>query len=174
MTSRFAQVTASSEIIDEGRAECNMEYKRAESRSDPVGTTVWSRVSENARKLALIYACSADAQNPIISEEAVTWANRLVIHQARRMLYQAQNYVYESEFDHRCKRLGKWLRKFQDWVPYWRISRAFKWSEKDHQAVRVALLNQGVIEYQEDQTSGRPKKMYKFRRKEQSNGNPNS
>ncbi len=41
------------------RRASEAEYAKAESNGDPVGTTVWGRVPEQIRKLALIYAVSA-------------------------------------------------------------------------------------------------------------------
>lgn len=58
-------------ILVETRLEAEAEYAKAEASGDPVGTTVWGRANEHARKLALIYAVSQDHESPEIGGEAV-------------------------------------------------------------------------------------------------------
>lgn len=67
---------------------------------------IWARANEKARRLALIYACSANHQDPRINVDAVRWACEFVEHQTRRMLFMAGTNVSENEFDARCKKLG--------------------------------------------------------------------
>ena len=52
-------------------------------------STCWSRVHEQALKLALIYAVSEDHRSPRIGLAAAEWATRLALHSARRMAYVA-------------------------------------------------------------------------------------
>jgi len=49
----------------------------------------WSRVHEQALKLALIYAVSEDHRSPRIGLAATEWATRLALYSARRMAYVA-------------------------------------------------------------------------------------
>ena len=63
-----------SEMLIENRHMAEAEYAKAEQRSDAVGTTVWGRVSEQTRKLALIYAISENHREPKIDVPAVEWA----------------------------------------------------------------------------------------------------
>ena len=72
------------------------EYARAESRNDPVGTTVWGRVNEHIRKLALLYAISEDYEQPSIGGAAVKWAANFAIHNARRMLAMAARHAADN------------------------------------------------------------------------------
>lgn len=58
----------------ESRKECEQQYALAESRGDAVGTTVWGRVNEHSRKLALLYAISENPRSPRISLAAAQWA----------------------------------------------------------------------------------------------------
>jgi hypothetical protein len=96
------QTDEARELLIETRLAAEAEYSRAEAKSDEVGTTVWGRVSENVRKLALIYAVSQDHQNPTIGRDAVAWASAFVQHQTRRMLFMASQHVAEGEFDAEC------------------------------------------------------------------------
>ncbi|NQU22699.1 MAG: bifunctional DNA primase/polymerase [Candidatus Nealsonbacteria bacterium] len=88
------------------REEAEAEY----AHCDPVGTTVWGRVSEQTRKLALLYAISEDYQRPRIGKDAVSWASRLVVHQTQRMLAMAEGHVAENPFHAECLKLLQKLR----------------------------------------------------------------
>ncbi len=103
-----SQTPEAREILVETRLEAEAEYDRAESLADEVGTTVWGRVAEHARKLALIYAISENHTAPQISRDAAEWARRFAIHQARRMLFMAQFHVADNPFHAECL---KFLRK---------------------------------------------------------------
>jgi len=95
----------------ETREEAETEYARVEVNNDSVGTTVWGRVSEQARKLALLHAISENHQSPRIGLEAVRWASRFVLHQTRRMLFMASSHVAENPFHAECLKLMHKLRE---------------------------------------------------------------
>ena len=97
-------------VLVESREEAETEYARAEAASDAVGTTVWGRVSEQARKLALLHAISTDHRSPTIGVESARWATTLVSHLTRRMLFQAQSHVAENPFHAECLKLMQKLR----------------------------------------------------------------
>ncbi len=142
-------------------------YSVAEERDDPVGMAIWARANEKARKLALIYACSENHFRPTIGIGAAQWATEFVAHQTRRMLFMASGHVSETSFDAKCKELIATLRKWrekhgEDWMPYWKITRKHPWTERDHEEVRTALLDQVLIEYQEVATGGRPTRRYRL------------
>ena len=158
---------AAKQMVIEVRKEAEVEYSKAEAAQDPVGTTVWGRVSEQVRKLALLYAISIDYHSSIIDTDAVRWASQLVMHQTRRMLFMAREHVSTSEHDGRCKELLRVLRRWRDkhgdeWMPFWKINRVLSWSARDHQDVRMTLLNQVMIEYSERKTGGTPQHLYRI------------
>ncbi len=92
-------------LLIETRELAEAEYSAAQSRHDSVGTTVWGRVSEQIRKLALLYAISEDHQSPNIGLTAVQWASAFVMHQVRRMLFMAADHVAENPFHADCLKL---------------------------------------------------------------------
>ena len=154
-------------LLTDLRKQTEQEYAKAEDKMDEVGMTVWGRVCENARKLALIYACSEDHKEPVISADAIRWAAALTTHQARRMLYMAARYVSDGDFEARCMELlgllGDWRAKHGEaWMPFWQVSRRFKWSPRLHEEVREALLNSKEIEYREVLNGGRPARQYRL------------
>jgi len=97
-------------LLVETRQQAEAEYAAAEARSDPVGTTVWGRVSEQTRKLALLHAVSANHTAPSIDAAAVSWAAQFAMHQTRRMLFMAQAHVADNPFHAECLKLLQKLR----------------------------------------------------------------
>ena len=104
------QTPEASEILVETRLEVEAEYDKAEAQNDEVGTAVWGRVAEHARKLALIYAVSENHTAPQIGRAAAEWARDFAIHQVRRMLFMAQSHVADNPFHAECL---KFLRKLR-------------------------------------------------------------
>ncbi len=92
------------------RAWIDEEYSSAEDRNDEISKTVWGRTNENARKLALIYACSENPKDPVISVEAAKWAMQLCHHQVRRQLFLGREYASRNEFDACLKEAVRVLR----------------------------------------------------------------
>lgn len=152
-------------MLVEARLEAETQYERAENDSDAVGTTVWGRVSEQIRKLALLYAISERHATPEIGCDAVEWAMRFVLHQTQRMLFMAAGHVAKSEFDAKCKEL---IRVLQAWrgkhgdepMPEWEVNRRLPWKPKDHEDVRTALINQRRIQFEVVPTKTKPRRLY--------------
>jgi hypothetical protein len=104
------QTDEATRILTENRREVEAEYDGATTFGDEGGATVWGRVNEHARKLALIHAVSESRDRPEIGKAAAEWAGRFVMHQARRMLFMAQSHVADNPFDAECLKLLKKLR----------------------------------------------------------------
>ncbi len=118
----------------------------AEARGDPVGTTVWGRVPEQIRKLALLYAVSARHQTPRIDAEAVRWASDFVLHQTRRMLFMAQSHVAENPFHADCLKLFRKLREAPDQqMQRQHLLRAMRCKAADFDQMIITLVQQGDI-----------------------------
>jgi hypothetical protein len=142
-------------------------YGPCRAAQDEAGMALWARAYEKARRLALIYACSVDHENPVVTPEAADWAGAFALHQTRRMLYMARQHASESEFDARRKRLldvlEQWRRQHGDeWMPLWRVNRKLPWSPREHEEVRDTLLQQRLIEYRVTTTRGRPGAVYRL------------
>jgi len=72
----------------------------AEENSPEDFQCLWVRSVEEAKKLSLIYACSASMDSPVIGAEAATWACRLSEHLTLRKLYIANNHMAANEQGH--------------------------------------------------------------------------
>jgi hypothetical protein len=151
------------DVLVEARLEAEREYNRAERKNDPVGTTVWGRVSEQMRKLALLYAISENHREPVITKSAAEWAARFVTHQVRRMLFMAGNHVAENSYHADCLRL---IRKLQETperqLPHSLLLKRMKMDAKSFQEMITTLEQQGDIATSIVATTGRPQRMYKL------------
>jgi len=151
--------------IIEVRREAEHEYGQAEGRGDAVATTVWGRVSEQVRKLALLYACSENHEQPRISREAVNWASALTLHQVRRMLYMAATHVADSPFHAECLRVADRLRAAPGWVmAHQDLLKKTKLDAKSFAALMDTLIQQGDVEIVMEKTDGRPYRGYRLAR----------
>jgi hypothetical protein len=151
------------DLIVKARIEAEEEYKRAERINDAVGTTVWGRVSEQIRKLALIYAISENHRDPLISEAAAKWSIEFVMHQVRRMLFMAGNHVAENPYHADCLRL---IRKLQEaperQLTHSSLLKRMKMDAKAFREMVSTLEQQGDLLTTFTATAGRPQKAYRL------------
>jgi hypothetical protein len=139
-------------LLVEARKNAETQYAQAEERNDAVGTTVWGRVSEQARKLALLHAVSRCCRDPVIDAQSAKWAIDIVDHQTRRMLFMAGDHVSQNNFDAMAKavirQLKHWhARKGEDVpMPEWELARRLPWKPSDHREVIELLVTQRLLE----------------------------
>lgn len=150
-------------ILVEAREVSETEYALSEERNDPVGTTVWGRVNEHARKLALLYAASESRDDPKISAAAARWAVDFVEHHTRRMLFMAENHLAESPFQVDCLKV---LRKLRE-APGQTLAHSvlLKRMKMDAQSFRklISTLSQrGEVLVDEARTAGRKGTAYRL------------
>src|SRR5690606_11333521 len=133
-------------MLAEARRASEAEYAGAEARGDPVGTTVWGRVPEQIRKLALLYSISANHQSPRIDSAAVGWARDFVLHQTKRMLFMAHSHVAENPFHAECLKLLRKLREAPDQqMQRQHLLRAMRCKAADFDQIIVTLVQQGDV-----------------------------
>jgi hypothetical protein len=120
-----------------------LEYDRAEEAKDEVARTAWSRTCENATKLALIYACSENHENPVIGLPAVQWATAFAMHQTRRQLYLAATYVAENPFHAECLKLLRKLREAGGQMARRQLMRIMRCKAADFDQIISTLVQQG-------------------------------
>jgi len=134
------------EAITALQRQTEAEYDQAHARNDEVARVAWSRTTENAGKLALIYACSANHENPTIDLLAVEWARAFAMHQTRRQLFLAASYVAENPFHAECLKLLRRLREAPDGqMARNRLMRAMRCKLTDFDQIVGTLLTQGDI-----------------------------
>ncbi|MGE4157631.1 MAG: bifunctional DNA primase/polymerase [Planctomycetota bacterium] len=150
-------------ILIETRLEAEAEYGRAERAGDPVGTTVWGRVSEHARKLALLYAVSENPTQPEIGKAAADWARRFVVHQTRRMLFMAQAFVADNPFHAECLKFLQKLRESPEReLAHSVLLKRMKTDAKNFLVLVTTLEQRGDIVIRMQSSSGRPGRFYRL------------
>ena len=153
------------QILVASRLEAEEEYERAEANNDAVGTTVWGRVSEQSRKLALLYAISEDHRQPEISGSAAQWAVDFTMHQTRRMLCMAGRHVSRNDFDAMAKEMLRVLRSWRDKrgnkpMPEWELTRRLPWKPSDHDDVIKLLRKQKLVDCGPSPSKTKPGTIY--------------
>ena len=138
-------------LLVDARVNAEAEYEKAEEANDPVGTTVWGRVSEQTRKLALLHAVSRRCRDPVIDADSARWAIEVVEHQTRRMLFMAGDHVSRNCFDAMAKELVRFLKKWQTKhgdkpMPEWELTRRLPWRPSDHKEVIELLEKQRLVQ----------------------------
>jgi hypothetical protein len=154
--------TAADLFVD-ARHNAEAEYGKAEEASDPVGTTVWGRVSEQSRKLALIHAISRNCRDPVIDAESARWAIEVVEHQTRRMLFMAGSHVAENPFHAECLKLIEKLRKAPErTLPHSVLLKRMKTDAKTFSQLIDTMMQQGDVTLFTAETAGRPQRAYRL------------
>ena len=136
------------EAINALQRQTDANWHDADGRKDEVARTIWSRTCENAKKLALIYACSENHEAPVISLAAVEWASAFALHQTQRQLFMAHSYVAENPFHGECLKLMRKLRE----APGQRMKRrslmrTMRCKANDFDQLVLTLREQGEIEF---------------------------
>lgn len=150
-------------LIVETREEAESEYATAEAGSDPVGTTVWGRVSEQVRKLALLHAISENHESPRIGADAVRWASGFVLHQTRRMLFMATSHVADNPFHAECLKVMEKLRDAPGMeLSHQVLLKRMKIKAKDFRDLIETLIQRGDLEAVQVPTSGRTGLVYRL------------
>jgi predicted nucleic acid-binding Zn ribbon protein len=145
------------DLLIQTRELAEGQYAKAEESSDPVGTTVWGRVSEHIRKLALIYAVSQDHQAPKIGRKAVEWASQFVLHQTRRMLFMASAHVADNPFEADCLKAVQKIRESPSGkVAHSVLLKRMKMPSKAFKDLMETLVHRGDIQAVSADTQGRP------------------
>ncbi len=116
-----------------------------------------ARVPQNSFKLALIYACSQDAENPRISLSAVRWGYELASYLREDLHEQAGRLIAVSEFDRRQKQVLQWIRQAGGRVTRNAFTR--KWQHltpRERDEILNNLIVTGHVVSETDHTGGRP------------------
>ena len=150
-------------ILGDHRLAAEAEYRKAEGQNDSVGTTVWGRVNEQARILALLHAISENHADPLIGSDAAVWATEFVMHQTRRMLFMAGSHVAENPYHADCLRLIRKLQTAPDrTLPHSVLLKRMKMNAKAFYEIITTLEQQGDIVSVPGATQGRVGRGYRL------------
>ena len=138
------------------------EWDQAHDANDEPSQTAWSRTCENATRLALIYACSENHEDPIIGLPAVEWATAFAMHQTRRQLCLAATYVAENPFHAECLKLLRKLKEADGHMARRQLMRAMRSKAADFDQLVATLIQQGDIEPVDIPTKTKPAQGYRL------------
>mgnify|MGYP000361038479 CR=1 FL=1 len=140
-------------LLFEFQRQSDLNYQ-ATGVNDEVSKAVWSRAAESARKLALLYACSENHQNPTITEAAVRWAIDFVDHQIRRQIYMAGLYAAENNFHAQCLKLKEKLRNESGKkILHSKLLKRMKIDKDTFKKLIETLVEQGDIQIQKSESA---------------------
>ena len=150
---------------DEAKAILADLERRARSERQSVSDTIatmWTRTTEKARKLALIHACSADHERPVVGEASARWAAELSEHLTRRMIFTAGLWVSETPFEARRKRVLRDIRQAEGGrLTRTQLYRKTKHlTSKEREDIVTSLLETGEIRPEKEETGGAPRVTY--------------
>jgi hypothetical protein len=124
---------------------------------------VWSRAEEKACRLALIYACSANPEEPVIDERAAAWACELSAYVTKRLLFEAHVRVADGQFDARQKRVLRLIVEHggTQGISHTQLLWKTRWlSVRERQEVVENLIATGQINVVRVATKGRSATRY--------------
>ncbi|GJQ27327.1 MAG: hypothetical protein HBSAPP02_23590 [Phycisphaerae bacterium] len=123
---------------------------------------LWTRTTEKARKLALIHACSANHEAPVIDEAAARWAAELSEYLTRRTLHIAEEWVSETPFEAKRKRVLREIGRSRAGMTRTQLNRKTKHlTAKERGEIIESLLSTGEVIEERVQTGGAPRVTYR-------------
>ncbi|MGA1512716.1 MAG: DUF3987 domain-containing protein, partial [Aquiluna sp.] len=133
--------------------EHSVNISKRRQKEDPVPAAIWSRVAEKTAKLTMLIACSRfdGGEWPEMTLEDVELAIRLNNWITRRMLWQADRHISQSDFHRDCQYvLRKLQEKKRQWFSLSELTRKTrKLSPRDRQEVLKHLLTEKSIDAEE-------------------------
>ncbi len=153
------------EKLREIRETTEDEYKTCENRGDIAGMTLWGRVGEHTRKLALIYAVSENHLHPHVTVRGVEWAWEFVSHVTRRMLFMGREMGNVSgAFEKDCQKIIIALRESPKYtMERTPLYRKLKKPKSYFNELLDTLVETEEIEALEVNTKGRKKHLYRLK-----------
>jgi hypothetical protein len=149
-------------FLSDAREHAESEYSAAEQRNDALGTTVWGRVDEQTRKLALLHAISSDHHAPRIALPSVQWAHALITHQTRRMLFMASSYVADNPFEADCLKLIRKLREAGGALTHSAALKNMHMPSDVFAKLIQTMEQRGEVQVAVQSTAGRPTRQYQL------------
>jgi hypothetical protein len=153
------------QYTEEGRITMNnleAEAQKQRQKASEFVRTMWSRTTEKARKLALLYACSVNHEQPIVDLEAANWAASLSDYLTRKMIFTAEQWVSENPFEQQRKRVMRTVRDAgEGGISKTKLNRATKHLKSpERDEILKSLIEAKEIEEQKTSTGGAPRKVY--------------
>jgi len=110
-------------------------------------SSIYSRVAENAAKLALIYAVSISHVHPKIGAEAFTWGRELAMWSANTLVAHLNSFMADNETEKTVKRVARIINKAgENGITKSVLTRKTQWlKQRDRSDVLETLLEAKTI-----------------------------
>ena len=152
-------------LAREFEAVANKHYDDAYDRRLDAEMAIWGRAFEKAEKLAMLYALSRSATSPQLTPEAYRWGWNVAEFTTRRLLYMADCYVYDSEFEKEAQKVVRILRDHDGRMTHSRLLRASRIDKDAFRRVIDTLVESERIEKSTEMTGQRPSVFYRLGRR---------
>ncbi|CAK9014595.1 Prim-Pol domain-containing protein, partial [Durusdinium trenchii] len=123
----------------------------------------WVRVVEKARKLALLYACSADHEKPRIDLKAAQWGCDVSRYLTEQIVHIANLHVAENQNERDVKRVYRIIRAAgSDGIKKSELTRKTQWlpNARRRDEILHQLGESGQVGMTETKTATRPTRTY--------------
>ena len=148
------------ELIRAGDAE----YGQAETRGDDGAMSVWSRLPQQAAKLALLRSLSVDCAHPIVDVETLTWAIETCRRLTLRMFATASQHASHGDYDRERLRVEQFLRAAPGGqLTADQLLRKMKLLAKQVGEITSTMVAARLIVAETLKTSGRAKTVFRLR-----------
>ena len=132
----------------------------SEMQRDESYAPIWGRAEEKACRLALIYACSENKEEPLIDVGAARWACKLSEYTTRRTVFTASQWISEGLFDARQKKVLRDIRLAGSVSRSELCHRTQYLTPKDRNEVIDNLVQTGLVRTVDVRTKGRTRTEY--------------
>jgi hypothetical protein len=93
--------------LDESMSSLMVQYPEIKDQAE----SVYSRVAENATKLALVYAVSMDFADPVIDHKAYAWAREIALWCANHIMEKLVENVADNEIERDHKKMVQYVNE---------------------------------------------------------------
>jgi hypothetical protein len=133
----------------------------ADAESAKGHAPLWARAEEKACRLALVYACSAAKDKPLINGEAATWACDLSLYLTRRLIVMASQWIADGEFDAKQKKVLRLMASAGGKITQRELVRKTRaWPVHVRMQVLENMEATRYLRKITEHTGGRPKTLY--------------
>ena len=117
-----------------------------------------TRVIEKTIKLAMLYACSRDFQDPCMDDAAVSWASEVVLHSTQKLRWLAGNRIASSPHQANCLEIIDKIRAdYKGQISERNLNRLLrKFNENQKKDIKASLVSGWGVEVVKQTSGGRP------------------
>ena len=143
--------------------EANKYYDDAYERHLDAEMAIWGRAFEKAEKLAMLYALSQSVTAPRLTPEAYRWGWDVAKFSTKRLLFMADCYVYDSEFDKEVRKVVRLLRDHNGRMSHSRLIRACRLDKDTFRKVMDTLVEGERVVRLSEKTGQRASTYYQLK-----------